>query len=178
MLSLSKHGGVGLYTHTLRQAQGDNAQKMGVMLRHSKHSARGFCTLILLFCLSMSLNAWSQNKVDGFSSVILRDSLGNAFYGQSGKTKNLHFTTVKFAKSAYQSVLSYFSSDYAKLMYARVDDNNFIYVIDGEYFEGRWIDCVNKLYQLKPESINSVNVDNRVGTYAGGPITVTISTKQ
>jgi hypothetical protein len=138
----------------------------------------GFFVLAVLLCSFISLDAWSQNRTDYFSPIILRDNFGNAFYGKVDKKDKHYFTSVKFAKSVYQSVLSCFSSDYAKLMYARVEDNDFIYVIDGEYFEGRWIDCTNKLYQLKSASIDKVDVDNRIGTYNNGPITVTITTKQ
>lgn len=66
MLSLSKHGGAGLSAYTLRQAQGDSAlldcEQSGVMLRYSKHGARGFFVFTVLFCLFLSGNVHAQNS--------------------------------------------------------------------------------------------------------------------
>lgn len=69
MLSLSKHGGAGLYAHTLRQAQGDKAQEKRAMLRWSKHGAVGLYAFTVLFYLFLSINAVAQSKSDSKNGI-------------------------------------------------------------------------------------------------------------
>jgi len=111
------------------------------------------------------------------SLTILKDSSATAIYGPTGKKGVVLVTTMQFAKNKYQTVLTYFSYEYAQTIHANKDDGDFTYIIDGASFKGSNRDCTNKLCQLQAHNIASVKFGNKGGN-TGHSVIVIITTKQ
>jgi hypothetical protein len=162
-------------------AQNINSQKSDTSKKGSNWSqvlkSTGKDPLVIIDDIEGHMKITDLNPNDIQSITILKDTIGKNIYGEPSKNGVVLVTTMQFAKSKYQTILTYFSYEYAQAIHANKDDNDFTYVIDGIAHKGSNRDCVNKLSGLKSHNISSVKFENK-GDRDHPSIVVSITTKQ
>jgi antitoxin component YwqK of YwqJK toxin-antitoxin module len=118
-------------------------------------------TFPLVFCDGKKIDQSTLNKTnpeDVLEITVIKDKSKTAKYGAEGKNGVLLITTINFGIQSYQKKFGALSADYAKT--ARTPDV-FSYQIDGKLLSGKLSEIVGKLYNLKADTIKSVNLTHK-----------------
>lgn len=118
-------------------------------------------TFPLVFCDGKKIDQSVLNKTnpeDILEITVIKDKSKTAKYGAEGKNGVLLITTINFGIQNYQKKFAALSANYAK---AVSTPDVFSYQIDGKPLTGKLSDIVGKLYNLKADTIRSVNLTHK-----------------